>query len=249
MAVGHHHNAASLPSFSWRCRSAGEDFSHQGIKRPGSSGSVRQRTFPYGKHSPAKAPERGCIFGIAAAVAFQLVLPELASSAGHSPLLAAMGMPKAAMHEHHYPVSWQNQVWPSRQRSIVEPVPQASCMQIAADHQLGSRIGSAYSAHSIAAFFRGKSIGHGFGTECRLPEDGVLPSHIWRTEGENVSRARDIRQFLSQIGFRVNQRVWLLSPKGSCLSKAGPRLILSDWRTSRRHLSLSQNTSTPSKKA
>lgn len=160
MTAGHLRNAAGFHSISWRRRSVGEDFSNQGIKRPGSSGSGRQRTFPYGEHPPAKAAERSCVSGIAPAVAFQLFLPKLAPRAWNSPLLAAMGMPKAAMHEDHDPVPRQNQVRPPRQRAIVEPVPQPSCMQIATDYQLGSRVGSAYSSHPITAIFRGKGIGH-----------------------------------------------------------------------------------------
>lgn len=180
MTAGHLRNAAGFHSFSRRCRSAGEDFPHQSIKRPGSSGSRRQRTFPDGEHPPTKAPERSCISGIPAEVAFQLLLPKLAPRAWNSPLLAAMGMPKAAMHEDHGPVPRQNQIWPPRQRAIVEPVPQPPCVQIATDHQLGSRVGSAYSPHSITALFRGKGIGHVLGPGCRLLEDEGLPSQTWR---------------------------------------------------------------------
>jgi hypothetical protein len=63
-----------------------------------------------------------------------------------------MRMPKAAMHEHHRSILWQNYVRPSREVAPMEPEPVPQGVERPPDPNFGLRVSTFDASHTLASF-------------------------------------------------------------------------------------------------
>src|SRR5262249_8908400 len=89
-----------------------------------------------------------------------LCRPEFASRSGHLREIAAVVVPKTAMHEDYNSISRQHDIRSPRQIAPVQAESQAARVESRPEAQLGCGVAAAHAAHGQAALFRCEDVNH-----------------------------------------------------------------------------------------
>lgn len=122
---------------------------------------VRQFALPYDQHAPSGGMEGRHSLSIAGGIARKFRSPIIdARFRNIAPPAAVVLMPKAAMHENHFPVPWKYKVRRARHVASVEPEAKTETVCRAPDRKFGTAAFTPDSGHQGAALFSRKRV-HG----------------------------------------------------------------------------------------
>ena len=97
------------------------------VKR--SASAAFQGTFPNNRKAPPGLCQRRLRTRINLPVSRDLGPPEFSPGRGQFEEVAIMPVPEAAMRENHCAITWQDKIWRSRQRPVMQPEAKSAPVQ------------------------------------------------------------------------------------------------------------------------
>lgn len=110
-----------------------------------------QAAFPDSQNTPAVLLQLADRAVVTLTVAFNFLLPEFLSRGRPLEQMTVVAMPEAAVDKDYGAVFRKDKIGASRQPAVMQPVPEAFCMQRAPDEQLRGGIAAPDAAHVKAA--------------------------------------------------------------------------------------------------
>ena len=148
------HNLKYLPAARQKRFGFSEDFVQiDPLRSP-------QRAFPDGQYAPSLLPQRCKRFLVPLNVPCDFLQPKVGASAGHFEQMAVMPVPKASVNENDCLITRKRKIGTTRQRALVEHVPESEGMQPVPEEHLGFCVFPPDATHVQVSLLTSQNIGH-----------------------------------------------------------------------------------------